>query len=80
MPVNRHSIFYLRGVYVRAHMCMCVRTCVYTCHSAWRRSEDNAGKLVLSFYLPGSKDPTQVIRFGSEHLYSLNHLTHLTRV
>lgn len=61
--------------------CVCACTHVYT-HATVHggRSEDNAGKLVLSFHPLGSKDAIQVIRFGSEHLYSLNHLIHLTRV
>lgn len=33
------------------------------------------GSLVLSFYHVGPRDSTEVIRFGSKHLYPLNYFT-----
>ena len=38
-------------------------------------SEDNLQESILSFHFVVSGTRTQIIRFGSKHLYALSHLT-----
>lgn len=54
-------------------ICVCVSVCLYVCMhilvtmNVWQ-SEDNFWEVVLSFYLTGPRDQTQVIRLNSKPL------------
>lgn len=48
-------------------------------HKTKQSSEDTLQWLVLSFYRVSPRDRTQINRFGSKHLYALNHFAHPLR-
>lgn len=55
-----------------------IRACTH--HSVHVEVSGHPVELVLSFYHKGPGNPTQSIRFGSSHLYSLSHLAGLKGV
>lgn len=61
----------MRGRCKKNLLIQCVN--VHKNHSL-RKSEDRSWESALSFHREGAEDPTQVIRFGSRHLYPQSHL------
>lgn len=68
MPTIYFSIIfiYLLGAYVCVYMCVYIHTGGLACMG---KSEDILQKSVLLFHHVGPRDQTQVVRFGSKHLY-----------
>jgi hypothetical protein len=64
-------------LYIFKCVCVCVCVCVYASVCACTHTHIlYARELVLFFHNVDPADQTQIVGFGSKHLYPLNHPTH----